>query len=114
MPRGVGSSAGEPADGLSNYLVLWIVLFSVTVPGLVGRARVRACRRFLDGGRGLGPIDEKIQCQLMVRFNNYFGLAVAVLVARDDPLYGPFERGRQKLSFLVCYRPLAKARRKQC
>ena len=44
----------------------------------------------------------------MVRFNNYFGLAVAVLVARDDPLYGPFERGRQKLiSFLVCYRPLA-------
>ena len=55
-----------------------------------------------------GPIDEKIQCQLMVRFNNYFGLAVAVLVARDDPLYGPFERGRQKLiSFLVCYRPLA-------
>ena len=47
----------------------------------------------------------------MVRFNNYFGLAVAVLVARDDPLYGPFERGRQKLSFLVCYRPLAKARR---
>ena len=44
-----------------------------------------------------GPIDEKIQCQLMVRFNNYFGLAVAVLVARDDPLYGPFERGRQKL-----------------
>ena len=31
-----------------------------------------------------------------------------MLVARDDPLYGPFERGRQKLiSFLVCYRPLA-------
>ena len=43
----------------------------------------------------------------MVRFNNYFGLAVAVLVARDDPLYGRFEKRPQKFSFLVCYRPLA-------
>ena len=27
MPRGVGPGPGEPADGLSNYLVLWSYFF---------------------------------------------------------------------------------------
>ena len=54
MPRGVGSGAGEPADGLSNYLVLWLVLFSVTVLGLVGRARVPRDADSVAAGAGLG------------------------------------------------------------
>ena len=62
MPRGVGSGAGEPADGLSNYLVLWIVLFSVTIRD-ADSAAAGAGLGYMDPGRA--PIAEDLPDELV-------------------------------------------------
>ena len=62
MSRGVGPGAGEPADGLSNYLVLWIVLYSVAIRD-ADSAAAGAGLGYMDPGRA--PIAEDLPDELV-------------------------------------------------
>ena len=63
MPRGVGSGAGEFADGLmSKFMVLWLVLFSVTIRD-ADSAAAGAGLGYMDPGRA--PIAEDLPYELV-------------------------------------------------